>query len=542
MAGHVFIIRGDLTKLFCDTWLMPTDHWLDVQPHWLRDIPGLERKWKPTECSKEWTDKKTRVMEICNWPHKAPRPWLVNTGTRGKPAQWYADGVAEYFKVVGPEVKKKLAFVAGRAKPLVGVPLIGTGAGGAWEWRGEILSCLLPRLYSLAEEYDLDIAFTLHSGPDYAAAIKLRNDLARESGLKVWPGELRDELRSQAEALADRARKGELVLFVGAGVSAGAGLPGWKDLILQLAQRAEVFHRGGQTDERMLNEFKNLDVVDQARLIADSLIGIDSKDCATGKKRTIGDYVVDILNEHHFYSLSHAILAALPVNEVVTTNYDSLFETAATYAQGTKPRILPYSPAEAGNRWLLKLHGCVSSPEDIVLTRSDYLRYDEKRAALKGIVQAMLITRHMLFVGFSLTDDNFHRIIEDVRKMVRGDQSSQTESRNKSFPFGTALEPTSNYFNERLWEKDLNWVSFGPPETTAHNRRMLEIFLDYTASHSVSCTNHLLDSRYDGVLTEEEKAFRNAIEVMIAGLTPKAKGTAAWQEVKNLIQRFGGKA
>lgn len=40
------------------------------------------------------------------------------------------------------------------------------------------------------------------------------------------------------------------------------------------------------------------------------------------------------------------------------------------------------------------------------------MRYSTNRSALSGIVQSLLITRHMLFVGFSLKDDNFHRIID----------------------------------------------------------------------------------------------------------------------------------
>jgi hypothetical protein len=39
----------------------------------------------------------------------------------------------------------------------------------------------------------------------------------------------------------------------------------------------------------------------------------------------------------------------------------------------------------------------------------DYLRYESRRAALAGIVQSLLITKHMLFIGFGLQDDNFHR-------------------------------------------------------------------------------------------------------------------------------------
>ena len=58
-------------------------------------------------------------------------------------------------------------------------------------------------------------------------------------------------------------------------------------------------------------------------------------------------------------------------------------------------------------------------PEEIVLTKSHYIRYAERYAALGGIVQASLLTRHLLFVGFSFNDDNFQRIYDPVRKAKR---------------------------------------------------------------------------------------------------------------------------
>jgi uncharacterized short protein YbdD (DUF466 family) len=67
-------------------------------------------------------------------------------------------------------------------------------------------------------------------------------------------------------------------------------------------------------------------------------------------------------------------------------------------------------------RWILKMHGTVSHPEEIVLTKQDYIRYHERFAALAGIVQSTLLTRHLFSVGFSLDDDNFQRIFDSVRK------------------------------------------------------------------------------------------------------------------------------
>src|SRR5205814_4557631 len=114
------------------------------------------------------------------------------------------------------------------------------------------------------------------------------------------------------------------------------------------------------------------------------------------------------------YGLTHALLASLPLREVVTTNYDELFEMAWA-ARGRRPSVLPYVLRPDADSWVLKRHGSVSHPDDIVLTREHQIVYEDRNAALAGVVQTLLLTRHMLFVGFSLSDDTFHRIADDVR-------------------------------------------------------------------------------------------------------------------------------
>ena len=57
--------------------------------------------------------------------------------------------------------------------------------------------------------------------------------------------------------------------------------------------------------------------------------------------------------------------------------------------------------------------------QDIVLTRSQMNENLEERAALSGIVQAMLMTKHLLFVGFSLQDPNFGEVAGTVRSALR---------------------------------------------------------------------------------------------------------------------------
>ena len=210
--------------------------------------------------------------------------------------------------------------------------------------------------------------------------------------------------------------------------------------------------------ERERAALGRLNVLDQARIVETRL-------AAQGQR--LGLAVRDQISTAEHYALAHSLLAALPVSEVVTTNYDRLFEMASR-AAGHPVAVLPYQPVSGHGRWLLKMHGCVTHPHDIVLTREDYLRYADRRAALAGIVQALLITRHMLFVGFSLTDDNFQRIVDDVHKAIRGPEEHPT---TPSSPFGTALLLHRDPLLEELWRADLHLVSMDGDDGTASAAR-----------------------------------------------------------------------
>ena len=52
---------------------------------------------------------------------------------------------------------------------------------------------------------------------------------------------------------------------------------------------------------------------------------------------------------------------------------------------GSDLSVLPRNPVPGAAKWLLKMHGCVSEPEDIVLTRRDYIRYSENRCGGQGV-------------------------------------------------------------------------------------------------------------------------------------------------------------
>lgn len=53
---------------------------------------------------------------------------------------------------------------------------------------------------------------------------------------------LEPSLKANAERLADLAKRGLLVLFLGSGISAGAGMPVWTTLLNLLAKRSGMLH------------------------------------------------------------------------------------------------------------------------------------------------------------------------------------------------------------------------------------------------------------------------------------------------------------
>jgi hypothetical protein len=230
------------------------------------------------------------------------------------------------------------------------------------------------------------------------------------------------------------------------------------------------------------------------------------------------------------------------VNEIATTNYDQLFEEACEGA-GQPVAVLPYESARVHSRWLLKMHGCVSRPDDIVLTRDDYLRYGERRAALAGIVQALLVTRHILFVGFSLNDDNFHRLVHDVRYAMGARLSEMAAGEEAEF--GTALLLARQAFLTELWAGDVRMIpmveSADAPGPRAGAARCLDIFLDAVGMLSSSAAAHVLDPTFDRVLSDDERAIREALQEMQAKVPETARRSQAWAGVEVLLQNLGFK-
>lgn len=530
--GHLFVTRGDITALACDAWLLPGDRRLHVTRSWWRaDDDALLEALSRAGC---WLHRPPhgqilptltadrRWMRIEGLPPSRPQPWLVDVGGhRQAPVSWYLDAVGQALDAVQAALAEGPRHLQRRDRPLVALPVVGTGAGGRHDDAGMVIRALVPWLEQQAADRGLDLALVTYSAEDFAAA--------RACRAPTWP-DLPLAARQEAVRLAATAAAGELVIFFGAGLSAGANLPTWGALLDGLAEDA-----GLPQEARALLMNDRVNAMDRGQLLAAHL-------------PDVGAAVQARLGRYRWPSLAHTLLAGLPVDSAITTNYDTLYERACEGA-GRPLAVLPYAPAARHPRWLLKMHGCLDHPEDIVLTRENYMRYGARNAALAGIVQSMLMTRHMLFLGFSLEDDNFLRIVDAVRQATRGQLSgaaaTPAASSASSVHLGTAVMLRRDPLLEVLWRYEMDWVDLadeahgGPLPSIARSARRFELFLD-CLSHHTAAHSHLLDPRFAGALSPSDHALADLLAPLLR-LPPEgaARQAPAWAQVARLLRRLG---
>jgi hypothetical protein len=518
MAGHVFIVRADIRKLDCDAWCLPCSQSANPTTNWfLDDYPGPRK-------GPRFPDGGARTQPLPGAPAGQPQPWLTRVGSHSRPVRWYVDGAVEFLDAAANDIaSNNRAPRSNRFRSLLALPIVGTGRGGAAHLAGEVVRELLPELEAFARRSfggrEFDVALVCWDAPSYAAA------QAERSQRDFWPADLTPALRREAEKLATLAADGKLALFLGAGVSVAAGLPSWGGLLAALAGRA-----GMSADEQK--------ALDNLRSAQDQATVIERR--FEDAQKDLGEAIGDVVGARRHYALPHALLAALPVREAITTNYDRLFDDAWGLADPGGLSILPGTPAADARRWLVKMHGCLSDPDRIVLTRASYTRYDDRLPALAGLVQAFLVTRHVLFVGFSLTDDNFHRIVDAVRRL--------RTSAGGLGRLGTTLTLGNDGLAEVLWERDVHRVRMddrplGPGFPTAGAARRLEVFLDYLLSKARDTAYLLVGERYDALLTPGERILRDALAEFVRTVSSEAgrevRGTVAWPQIERLLTGLG---
>lgn len=510
-TGHVFVVRGRMENLDHDASILPTDDEFSVTPTWAPALGATAHSaWDASVGAlrpRDWPDRGWgRAVE---GTHDVPllRPtWFVDVAHDGDGRASLERMVQRVAAALRDIARADLRAGSGRPRPLVAVPTLGVGGGGFGAIRGEVIDRLLRTCQQAVRTEPVDVVVVAFAAADHAAFQARRRE--RGSGHEDHLG---DEVAAAARRVAGMARDGSLALFLGAGVSISAGLPSWADLLAQVAADAGV-------------DLPKMNPLDKAELLR----------VEVGER--LGELVAKRTGGSGRYGLNHALLASFGAEQVVTTNYDDLYERAARDGDARVLPVLPFEPTLPRAPWLLKMHGDASRPATIVLSRSDFVGYDASSRPMGAMVQALLLTKHLLVVGASLTDDNFLRLAHEVLAF----QASGRHGGATPRPLGTVVSMRTNAGKERLWRDRFEFVATSSStdgDDGAHARR-LAIFLDAVAMHATPAA-HLANARYAALLDDEQREIAALARELRARVAELGERGESWAPLVEALEAVG---
>lgn len=436
--------------------------------------------------------------------------------------------VASFISTAAPALKGTRSGFR-RAKPLIALPMPGVGLVDVADLIKDLRNIVRPliaQLYAAVNTYEVDVAICTVDEGAFKVAQVLRE---RCCPFKVGPfWMLSAKMREEIVRLKKQALAGRLAILYGAGVSFPSGLPSWGGLLKELAERAGF-------DEEEQTALAELGFLDQPTIIEDKM-----------GDRTKFKHAIAACVKHGRYTPAHSIMGSMHL-PAVTTNYDTLYEDAvASAATNELERVqrLPWdanrlAQMPAGVRRVLKLHGCVRDPPSIVLTREDYMRYEDTRRALRGLLHQNLLEREYLVLGFSMTDDNVHLIIDQVRKALE-----KHDVDYRGFCMGTVVTLVENVMFRKLWSDDFHVVScgngWGDQPAWIH-----DIFLDAVASEIVvqnAGASFILHESYEALLSPAQLKIKKALaplQALAKEHDAAVEHSDGWGILEQMLAKFG---
>lgn len=195
---------------------------------------------------------------------------------------------------------------------------------------------------------------------------------------------------------------GNVCAFVGAGLSVGAGLPDWYDLIAELS--API---GYKLSPR---EWASGDALIDAAQAYVNRQGLHS----------LISHLKDRLDTTGVQpTAAHRALARLPISLIFTANFDDLLERAFRDAGKrveivTRDSSIPFMRRGPDMVNIVKLYGDLDQPDTIVIARQQYESYFLQRPQMVKLLETTLATSDMLYLGWSGTDPYFKLVFGEL--------------------------------------------------------------------------------------------------------------------------------
>jgi hypothetical protein len=209
--------------------------------------------------------------------------------------------------------------------------------------------------------------------------------------------------------------EGRCVAFVGAGYSAAA-VPTWSRLLERIAAFEGV---NAETRERvggLMASGEPLAFEAAAQLLLDVLGPAFSEELAS---------ILEAPSENDVMKLRREHLSGIPFRGILTTNFDGLLKGLTPGRTAYREVLRPGNTGWYEERYwrgkgapVVKLHGCVTKPDTVVLTRRDYRRRLYSDPAYATFLRSVFAGNTLLFLGCSFNDPYLNELRSEVLSLL----------------------------------------------------------------------------------------------------------------------------
>ena len=223
------------------------------------------------------------------------------------------------------------------------------------------------------------------------------------------------------EDLISLVRREQVSLFIGAGFSKEAGAPSVWNL-----QRAIL---EGIRDTEKRDSHKNDSLADLSNFFVNE-VHLGSRNPLMRILKEAFDFVPTCTDDHN-------LLVKIPhFRRIFTTNYDTLLEDS--YAKNDVCVVRNDADCAYMNKpfTVVKVHGDFTDPDSVVITSDDYKQFftANKNPIMWDWVKTEFATKNILFIGYSLEDNNILDIIQKV-------SDAQGNNQNEMFLIAPGISP-----------------------------------------------------------------------------------------------------
>lgn len=204
-------------------------------------------------------------------------------------------------------------------------------------------------------------------------------------------------------SLVEAVAAQKAILFAGSGFSLAAGLPS-----------ASAF------TEQLIQTIREREPSYSLNSIGSALAGIATDMETMGGRNSLVRAVINLTGLPHIKpTFAHRKSVGI-FNQIITTNYDTLFERVLLKLNGKSVIFDEIKAKQIPSKAIIKLHGSVNVPDSLLLTERDVLLMDKKRPNLWNAVLSLLKKKLVIAVGSSLRDPSIIRLFTEAGDQLSG--------------------------------------------------------------------------------------------------------------------------